>query len=864
MIERFSERTKLVFHLSGNEAIKRKQELTLHHILYVMVTNVDDYILKILIKSGVNLDILKNKLENYFLKKNQQKEYQQLIFNKNIYKLIEIANKLATDNGDKFVTQEILLLALGYLCSKTKEFIFNSGIDYRNLKKEIFNFRQGEKAMNNTSESGFDTLNRFASNLTEKASFGNLDPVIGRDDEIRRVIQILSRRTKNNPVLIGEPGVGKTAIAEGLALRIIAGDVPEQLKKKKIYSLDIASLLAGAKYRGDFEERLKAVLKEVISKKEEIILFIDELHTLVGAGASDGAMDASNMLKPALARGDLHCVGATTLNEYRKYIEKDIALARRFQILFVSEPSIEVTISILRGLKEKYESHHGISISDKALIAAVELSSRYISERYLPDKAIDLIDEAASKKRMEIDTKPEKLDELDRKIIQLKIEKEALSKELDKASIERAKKVFQELSILEIESLEQTKKWRFNKAAIEKEQKKKIDLENIKQELEVAKRKGNWDRAGEIAYQIIPSLEKETSMNLINDESNKVKSLNFWINTIVNDEDIALVVSKWTGIPIEKMLESEKNKILSIKEELQKKVIGQDEAIQAVSRAIIRSRSGLADPKRPLGSFLFLGPTGVGKTETAKSLANFLFDDDNSLLRIDMSEYMEKHSVSRLIGAPPGYVGYEEGGTLTERVRRRPYQVILFDEIEKAHPDILNILLQVLDEGRLTDSQGRLVDFRNVILILTSNIGASLFAGNLALKDDVEKLKLIKKNVIKEVKTKLRPEFINRLDEIQFFSKLGKSHLIKIVNIQLIEFAKRLSSMGINLEWDKEVAELLALKGYDAEYGARPIKREIRNVLEDKISEMLLRNKISNGNIIKLLTNIDKILIQIT
>ena len=754
---------------------------------------------------------------------------------------------LANENGDELVAEDYLLLALISEKNNLSNIFKSQKINKEKLKIVIDQLRRGEKAMTNTAENNFDSLNRYAVDLTQKASHGLIDPVIGRDDEIRRAIQILSRRTKNNPVLIGEPGVGKTAIVEGLAQRIVNEDVPDSIKSKKIFSLDISSLVAGSKFRGDFEERLKSVLNEITKKTNEVILFIDELHTLVGAGASEGAIDASNMLKPSLARGELHCIGATTLNEYRNYIEKDTALARRFQQLYVDEPSLDNTVSILRGLKEKYEVHHGISISDKALISATKLSSRYITERFLPDKAIDLIDEAASKKRIELDSKPDNLDELDRKIMQLNIEKKVLSKEKDTDSLKRLELVNTELKDLEQKSHEFTKEWNLKKKQIEKIQNTKFELENAKNELTLAKRNGDWEKAGELSYQIIPSLVETLE---ISNKKNKIDEKNFIENTIY-EEDIANVISKWTGIPVSKMLEDEKNKFLQIETWLNNKIIGQEESIKKISNALRRARSGLNDLKRPLGSFLFLGPTGVGKTETAKLLASFLFDDEKSLLRIDMSEFMEKHSVSRLIGAPPGYVGHEDGGKLTESVRRRPFKVILFDEIEKAHPEVLNILLQVLDDGRLTDSQGRLVDFRNTIIILTSNMGSNYFDDWQNTSEENESTKLLKNNIMGSVKTFLRAEFINRLDEILFFTKLTRNNIKVIAEIQLKELNERLNEMNINLTWDESVVNLITLEGYNPEYGARPIKRTIRYLIEDKISDLILKEELEK-KVIKL------------
>ena len=785
----------------------------------------------------VNINHLKNII--HLLIENNRKIQNVERVDNSVVNLVRMAEILIVDFGDKFVTQEILLLSFTKINDQTKEILNKNNVNFKNLYDEIKKFRKDKKAMNETAESGFDTLNRYASNLTEKATKGFLDPVIGRDEEIRRVIQVLSRRTKNNPILIGEPGVGKTAIAEGLALRIAKKDVPEKLKAKQIFSLDLASILAGAKFRGDFEERLKSLLNEIEKQQDNIILFIDEIHSLVGAGGGDGSLDASNIFKPALARGELHCIGATTLDEYRKYVEKDKALERRFQQVYINEPDIDNSISMMRGIKEKYELFHGITISDKALLASVNLSSRYITDRYLPDKAIDLIDEAASRKRIEIDSKPDELDEIDRRIIQLQIEKKVLMQESDKSSKDKLLKVEEDLNQLQFLSKNKTKNWNSSKKLIEEERLKKIELENARNELDIAKRNGNWDRAGEISYQIIPNLEME-----IKQFSNKNNS----INTIVNEEDVALVVSKWTGIPVEKMLEAERSKLIKIEDELKKSIVGQESVISQISKTIIRSRAGLNDSSSPIGSFLFLGSTGVGKTETAKTLAQFLFNDRNALIRIDMSEYMEKHSVSRLIGAPPGYVGYDEGGILTEAVRRRPYRVILFDEIEKANLEVLNILLQVMDDGRLTDSHGKIVDFTNTIIIMTSNIGAEHFNTDINFTNDDAKTKLAKQNIIMSVKSKLNPEFINRLDEILFFSKLGKSHITKIVEIQLFDLMHKLSQKNMKIEWNDEVITNIALMGYSPEYGARPIKRKIRSAIEDKISELIIKNDAKEGD----------------
>ena len=766
-------------------------------------------------------------------------------------KVLAEADALASKAGDSFVPVERILMALCMVKSKAKDALDAGAVSAQKLNEAINDIRKGRTADTASAEEGYDALKKYARDLTQAAREGKIDPIIGRDEEIRRSMQVLSRRTKNNPVLIGEPGVGKTAIAEGMALRIINGDVPESLRDKKLLALDMGALIAGAKYRGEFEERLKAVLTEVTEAAGEIILFIDEMHTLVGAGKSDGAMDAANLIKPALARGELHCIGATTLDEYRKYVEKDAALARRFQPILIAEPTVEDTVSILRGIKEKYELHHGVRISDSALVAAATLSHRYITDRFLPDKAIDLVDEAASRLRMEVDSKPEELDQLDRQILQMQIEVEALKLEDDQASKDRLETLEKELSDLQEKSAEMTAQWQAERDKLASARDLKEQLDRARAELDIAKREGNLAKAGELSYGVIPQLEKQ----LLDAEAQEENGV--MVEEAVRPEQIAAVVERWTGIPTSRMLEGEREKLLRMEDALHRRVIGQNSAVKAVANAVRRARAGLNDENRPLGSFLFLGPTGVGKTELTKAVANFLFDDDNAMVRIDMSEFMEKHSVARLIGAPPGYVGYEEGGTLTEAVWRRPYQVVLFDEVEKAHPDVFNVLLQVLDDGVLTDGQGRTVDFKQTLIVLTSNLGSQALSQLPEGADAAD----ARRGVMDAVRAHFRPEFLNRLDETVIFDRLARADMAGIVDIQLARLARRLEARKIVLELDEGARKWLADEGYDPVFGARPLKRVIQRAVQDPLAEMLLAGDVTDGAVIPISAGADGLII---
>jgi len=842
--EKYTERSRGFIQAAQSLALRADHQfLKPEHLLKVLLDDEEGLAASLISAAGGDAAIVRKALEEALAKlaKVEGSGAGQVHLAPETARLFVAAEQLAAKAGDSFVTVERLLLAMAMASgTPAMEALKSAGVTPQNLNGAIEALRKGRKADSASAEESYDALKKYARDLTEAARDGKLDPVIGRDEEIRRTIQVLSRRTKNNPVLIGEPGVGKTAIIEGLALRIVNGDVPEGLKRKRLMSLDLGALVAGAKFRGEFEERLKALLAEVTSAQGEIILFIDELHNLVGAGRAEGSMDASNLLKPALARGELHCVGATTLDEYRKHVEKDAALARRFQPVFVAEPSVEDTVSILRGLKEKYELHHGVRITDPAIVSAATFSNRYITDRFLPDKAIDLIDEAASRLRMEVDSKPEEIDELDRRIIQLKIEQSALGKEGDPVSKDRLQKLEGELQELEARSQELTLLWQAEKEQISGAQKLKEQLDQARSELEIAQRNGDLNRAGELMYGVIPELERKL-------EKDETEETHRMLNEEVTEADIANVVARWTGIPLEKMLEGEKDKMLRMEESLHGRVVGQEEAVRAVSDAVRRARAGLQDPNRPLGSFLFLGPTGVGKTELSKALAEFLFDDENAIARLDMSEYMEKHSVARMIGAPPGYVGYEEGGALTEAVRRRPYQIVLFDEIEKAHPDVFNVLLQVLDDGRLTDGQGRVVDFRNTLIILTSNLGGEILAN----QPEGEDTDAVREQIMEIVRSAFRPEFLNRLDETLLFHHLKREQMAGIVDIQLRRLRRRLEDRKMHLELNEDALNWLAEMGYDPIYGARPLKRVIQKYLENPLSVQILEGTLKEGDTLR-------------
>ena len=843
--ERYTDRARGFVQSAQSLALREgHQQFTPEHVLKVLLDDEEGLAAGLIDRSGGRSREALSAIERTLSRRPKVSGTGagQLYMAPELARVFDQAEKVADKAGDKFVTAERLLLALALETgSEAARILTEAGVTPQGLNSAINDIRKGRTADSASAEQAYDALKRYARDLTEAAASGKLDPVIGRDEEIRRAIQVLSRRTKNNPVLIGEPGVGKTAIAEGLALRIVKGDVPESLKDKKLLALDMGALIAGAKYRGEFEERLKSVLSEVQAEEGGIILFIDELHTIVGAGKAEGAMDAGNLLKPALARGELHCVGATTLDEYRKHIEKDAALARRFQPVFVNEPTVEDTISILRGLKEKYELHHGVRITDSALVAAATLSNRYITDRFLPDKAIDLMDEASSRLRMQVDSKPEELDAIDRDLMQMMIEREALKKETDQASKDRLAKLETSIANLEEQSQGLTARWEAEKQKLGSAQKLKEELDTARIELERAQRKGDLARAGELAYGVIPDLEKKVAALEATDGKGAM------VEEAVTPDQIAGIVSRWTGVPVDKMLEGERDKLLKMEEALQKRVVGQEEAVIAVSTAVRRARAGLQDPNRPIGSFMFLGPTGVGKTELTKALAAFLFDDDTALIRMDMSEYMEKHSVARLIGAPPGYVGYEEGGALTEAVRRRPYQVVLFDEIEKAHPDVFNVLLQVLDDGRLTDGQGRTVDFKNTLIILTSNIGAQF----LVEQKEGEDTDAVREEVMGEVRMRFRPEFLNRLDEIILFHRLQRAHMGQIVDIQMKRLQKLLTDRKITVDLDDTARTWLANRGYDPAYGARPLKRVIQKHVQDPLAEQILAGGVKDGDTVK-------------
>ncbi|MGR3615190.1 MAG: ATP-dependent chaperone ClpB, partial [Paracoccaceae bacterium] len=852
-LNKFTERARGFVQAAQTIALREgHQRLVPEHILKALMDDEQGLASNLITRAGGNPSRVVEHLELGLDKQPKVSgDASQIYMDGQTAKVLDEAGKLAQKAGDSFVPVERVLMALCMVKSKAKEALEVGAVSAQKLNEAINDIRKGRTADTASAEEGYDALKKYASDLTDAARAGKIDPIIGRDDEIRRAMQVLSRRTKNNPVLIGEPGVGKTAIAEGMALRIVNGDVPESLRDKKLLALDMGALIAGAKYRGEFEERLKAVLTEVTEAAGEIILFIDEMHTLVGAGKTDGAMDAANLIKPALARGELHCIGATTLDEYRKYVEKDAALARRFQPVVVAEPTVEDTISILRGIKEKYELHHGVRIADAALVSAATLSHRYITDRFLPDKAIDLMDEAASRLRMEVDSKPEELDALDRQILQMQIEEEALKLEDDAASKDRLETLQKDLAELQEKSSEMTAQWQAERDKLAGARDLKGLLDKARADLEIAKREGNLAKAGELSYGVIPDLE-----NKLSDAENREDS-GVMVEEAVRPEQIAAVVERWTGIPTSKMLEGEREKLLRMEDDLHGRVIGQNAAVTAVSNAVRRARAGLNDESRPLGSFLFLGPTGVGKTELTKAVADFLFDDDSAMVRIDMSEFMEKHAVARLIGAPPGYVGYDEGGVLTEAVRRRPYQVVLFDEVEKAHPDVFNVLLQVLDDGVLTDGQGRTVDFKQTLIILTSNLGAQA----LSQLPDGSDASDAKRDVMDAVRAHFRPEFLNRLDETIIFDRLAREDMDGIVDIQLARLKKRLAGRKIGLELDESARQWLADEGYDPVFGARPLKRVIQRALQNPLAELLLSGDVKDGDTLPVSAGADGLII---